>query len=300
MKFLSWQPGWRNNSWQSVPTSVFSGIGDQVNVTIDRLWSTRLWFASMLGEPILRLREDNTDDEADFWILTADSFGFGTFINAAGQTIAQWLIANGATSAFIARIYAQAGSTDIVQTVSASQPEYIESSINSKPAARFSIDWLETESTIGLSNYRHYIVWNSTLNTILYEQSSNVNINNGSWLYTSISHTSRFRRAAGDNYKNHPSGAGWGHGADNQATQQFLSPGNAADHTLRVNGSSVALINTNPANPGTAIITDTLYLGARDGGIASGADISEWIYTQEGTDADRDAIEENQLDAYGI
>ena len=138
-----------------VTDDAFSGIADDWTNLL-AIWSLRVMRTDMVGEPIVRLREDNGDTEADFSIASADlnADGTGTLKNSSSQTVAAWLTANSASNPYIADWYDQFGSLDASQNTTGDQPLYNASAINSLPAANpLSDDDLSFSSTDVVTAY---------------------------------------------------------------------------------------------------------------------------------------------------
>lgn len=101
----------------------FEGILDQVSGSLSA-WSVRVLRTAMIGQPIIRLRENSGNTEQDFWILSTDDHGIGVLLNAVGQTPTEWKVAEGASTLFVVTWYDQISTRHATIATAGAQPAF--------------------------------------------------------------------------------------------------------------------------------------------------------------------------------
>jgi hypothetical protein len=157
-----------------------------------------------------------------------------------------------------------------VQVTGADQPLYKVNQLHGLPGvvSSGSPKYLSV-SSLPLSTFTAFVVFQASANGIIYEQSSNSNkgANAGSAIYTTTAFSINAARGVnGANASAKDYVSNWG--SDNVAKRAAQSfDGTHAGHTLTVNGGSVSLTTYSTSNqdPGTSTVTDTLFLMARAG-----------------------------------
>jgi hypothetical protein len=156
----------------------------------------------------------------------------------------------------------------MIQSSGGAKPALVTSQINGLSAISFngSSDFMSVAS-VPLSTFSVFVVVAGTGAGIIYEHSANSNSNPGSYLYSATGNTSTVRRGATTSGRDIGGGMGPALDGNWHVVAQVYS-GTGAGHNiwydnLLASGSTLAA-----GNPGSATVTDTVYLGARGGASA--------------------------------
>jgi len=152
------------------------------------------------------------------------------------------------------------------QGTGGNQPLYKTSIVGSLPGVLFdgSNDFMATPN-VGIGTFSIFVVFKvSGTAGLFYEHSANTNTNSGSYLYGTTIGTIDVRRIGSVNTQSQLS-TNW---AQDNAVKQVthLFAGTFDNNRLRINGAEQSLTHSDANNPGTGVITDAVYVGARSGG----------------------------------
>ena len=137
------------------PPPSFTGLLDLVPNAAAAYSVARKLRAAYAGSAI-RLREDAGNTEMDFGFTGAN---FETDVAA----IAAWLILNGATNAYVTKIYDQSGNTrDASQGTAGNQPLYTASAWNGKPGVTFAATDKLSITSFNLATFSIFVSQKST------------------------------------------------------------------------------------------------------------------------------------------
>jgi len=195
------------------------------------------------------------------------------------------------------------GAQNAVQTTETKQPLYYSNVLNGQAAIRFDgSDYLAAPS-VALGAFTYFAVFKATTPCLIYERGPNAANNNGEYLNTDVDESVSIYRNASRSGKNATSG--WGNTSTFLLTENSFN-GTNASNVLFVNGDQVALSNPTYAplseNPGTDVITDTLYVGDRSNSTYGlNGDFAELlVFNRVLTDAERNTVGSYLADKYGL
>lgn len=249
----------RNRAWaMRGGAAPFVGPLDAYTSNLSVAYSaTRRLLTSYTG-PLIRLRRASDDAELDI----------GYDSNGALDTAAAAAFIGG-SSGFVVTLPDQGGGGhDLTQGTAASQPAYQATGFQSKPTLSFdgSNDYLRCASGVAFGAFSIYVAgkWNMNTAALLYEHSNDVNSNDGCFMNAGAAGSAISAKRASNNVRND----NVGRMADN--TSRIICHrynGTEATHLLWSNGADRSL-SANITAPGTATVTTSFNLHARNGGVA--------------------------------
>lgn len=197
------------------------------------------------------------------------------------------------------------GTQSAVQTTGTLQPLYYSNVLNGQAAIRFDGSDYLAAPDVALGPFTYFSVFKATTQyNMIYERGTNAAQNNGEFLYTDIDESVGIYRDTKRSGKN--ATAGWGNTGEFLLTENSFS-GTNASNVLFVNGGQVALSNPGSLvdDPGTGVVTDTLYVGQRAGTAGAGwglnGDFAELlVFNRVLTDAERNTVGSYLADKYGL
>lgn len=173
------------------------------------------------------------------------------------------------------------GNGKTFSNTSTARPTFKTAIRNSLPVVRFdgSTDCLISDSTLALSTFSLFVVFNTTSATpgMIYEQSATAASNDGSYMYGATGSSVNVKRSPGSSGRSLAQSTGnWSIGQWLVARQTF--DGTYSGHAIYLNGALRTQPNDAASDPGTSTVTDTVYLGCRNNAaLYSSIDIAEFI-----------------------
>lgn len=192
------------------------------------------------------------------------------------------------------------GLQNATQSTSGLQPTYWSNGQNGQAVVRFDGNDLLAAPSLAFGTFTYFAALRGNTGSVLvYERSANSNNYDGEYLCLTTNLTTNVRRAgvrSGHNLTPN-------YGADGKfRLTEHSFGGTDATHLLLLNGVLQTLTGGYSNNPGTASITDTLYIGDRPGlGLGLKGDLAELlVYNRVLTLAERNSVGMYLAGKYGL
>ena len=194
------------------------------------------------------------------------------------------------------------GTQSAVQTTGTLQPLYYSNVLNGQAAIRFDGSDYLAAPDVALGPFTYFSVFKATTQyNMIYERGLNAAFNNGEFLYTDIVESVGIYRDTKRSGKN--ATPGWGNTSTFLLTENSFN-GTHDSNSLFINGGQVTLSTADVLSddPGTGIITDTLYVGNRmDQTYGLNGDLAELlVFNRVLTNAERNTVGSYLADKYGL
>lgn len=154
---------------------------------------------------------------------------------------------------------------NFVQSSAGKKPTFRPTGVNSKPAFQFDGGDCLTLPSVALTTWTAIVVFKASANGLVYEHGPNAGADPGCYLYTSTTFSAASRKTLSESLDHT---ADWGIGSVVRIVRHQQG-GTAATDKLWINGTDLALTSASPADVGSASVSATLNVGARNDAAAA-------------------------------